>query len=47
MMMAVNPQQCVSYFSFTVPVYDQDCVARLVDRIRRNNQIPGMRDYCK
>ena len=38
---AVNPKPCGSYPTVQIPLYDGDTFARVVDRIRRINGIPG------
>ena len=39
---AINPQRCVPYFTVHIPVYDEDTTIKLIDRIRRITQIPGL-----
>ena len=39
---AVNPQRCVPYFTVHIPVYHEDTTIKLIDRIRRISQIPGL-----
>ena len=40
--MLVNPQKCLPYFTFQSPVYDGDDYNKVIDRVRRANQIPGI-----
>ncbi|KAL5460341.1 hypothetical protein EMCRGX_G033786 [Ephydatia muelleri] len=39
--MLVNPQKCLPYFTFQSPVYDGDDYNKVIDRVRRANQIPA------
>ena len=38
----VNPQKCLPYFTFQLPIYEGDDYSKVVDRLRRANQIPGI-----
>ncbi len=42
----VNPQVCMGYFSVSLPLYDGDTIPAVVDRIRRVSSIPGQSHDC-
>lgn len=42
MITAVNPQCCLPYFTFDVPIFEEDTALKLTERIRRFISLSGM-----